>query len=368
MPSAIYASLASGAGNPIRCHESSCDISLAYLAITVILILVTSFIRVKGLVLLQLILLSFGFLILAMIGYTSYIPLFVYSKAWGAFIASGFALLFMVYHIQYEGYVGLAHGFVRIMLMVLGLTFLFKAAQSGLMDRDVPYLLNGPIVFGWLMGIGALSSVYILILERSLINLLIAISLFLAVIWSGSKGPILAYLLSAIFMYVVIGGFRFGRLMQICIFLTVVTIAVILSVSTEKMLDSRLGLLFDIYMNGVDYSEGSVGVRLASYESSLQLISENLFSGIGPGAFAKYEPELMYPHNVHLEVLLESGLMVFAVYAALVVYGVIHGNPLIRSIIIFFVICMSFSGDVSYLRYLMPFLLLNILYPNQANE
>ena len=76
----------------------------------------------------------------------------------------------------------------------------------------------------------------------------------------------------------------------------------------------------------------------------------------------------MYPHNVHLEVLLEYGLMVFAVYAALLVYSVIHGNPLIRSIIIFFVICMSFSGDVSYLRYLIPFLFLNILYPNQAKE
>ena len=359
---------ASGAGNPIRCQESSCDISVAYLVMTVLLILITPFIRVRGRVLLQLIVLSFGFLILGMIGYTSSIPLFVYSKAWGAFMASAFALLLMVHLIQHAELRGLAHGLVRIMLTVLGLTFLFKAAQSGLMDRDVPYLLNGPIVFGWLMGIGALSSIYILILERSLINLLIAVSLSLAVLWSGSKGPIFAYLLSAIFMYVVIGGFRFGKVMQIWIFFTVVIVAIVLSGSTEKILDSRLGLLFDVYMNGVDYSEGSVGVRLASYESSLKLISENLFSGIGPGAFAKYEPELMYPHNVHLEVLLEYGLMVFAVYAALLVYSVIHGNPLIRSIIIFFVICMSFSGDVSYLRYLIPFLFLNILYPNQAKE
>ena len=83
VPSAIYAALASGAGNPIRCQESSCDISVAYLVMTVLLILITPFIRVRGRVLLQLIVLSFGFLILGMIGYTSSIPSVSYTHLFG---------------------------------------------------------------------------------------------------------------------------------------------------------------------------------------------------------------------------------------------------------------------------------------------
>ncbi|HQW57619.1 MAG TPA: O-antigen ligase family protein [Gammaproteobacteria bacterium] len=363
VPGAIYVALASGAGNPIRCHESSCDSSAAYLTITALLVLIIPFVRGSGRVLLQLIVLGFGFLILSVIGYASQMPLFVYSKAWGAFLASGFIVIYMVHLLLHGGVMGFAQGLARIMFMVLSLTLLFKASQGGVMDRDVSYLLNGPIVFGWLMGIGALCSVYIFIIKRELIYSLIAICLSLGVLWSGSKGPIFAYFLSAIFLCIVIEGFAFGKLKRIWIFLAAAVIAIFLVISVEYFSDSRLGLLLNIYENGIDYSEGSVGVRLAAYESSVELILENLLNGIGSGGFAKYQPDLMYPHNLHLEILLEYGLIIFAAYAALLFYGVVNGNPLFRSIIVFVAICISFSGDVSYLRYLLPFLVMQGFYP-----
>ena len=360
VPGGIYVALSSGAGNPIRCDESLCEVSEEYFAFMAILLLITPFIRVNRSVLFPIIILIFGFLILGVIGYASSMPLFVFSKAWGAFMASGFAFIFMHHLIQHTGLSGLAQGFVRIMLTVLGLTLLFKAAQGGLMDRGVLFILNGPIVFGWLMGVGALCSIYILSLKRNLINFLIVIGLSLAVIWSGSKGPIIAYFLSAIFMYVYNGGFRVGKVIQVWLFSILVVLVIIQTGVIEEILESRIGTLFDVFNNGIDYSEGSVGVRLASYQTSLELISENLFSGIGSGVFAEYEPKLMYPHNVHLEILLEYGLVIFVFYALLLIRGVVYGSLLIRSVIIFFVICMSFSGDVSMLRYLLPFLLINI--------
>lgn len=361
VPGAMYVALASGAGNPIRCNESSCDYSATYLAITAALVLITPLIRGSGRVVPQLIVLGFCLLILGVIGYSSTMPEFVYSKAWGGFLASGIVLLYVVHLRLNVGFRGLAAGLARIMFVVLCATFLFKAWQRGIMDRDIPYLLNGPIVFGWLMGIGALCAVYVFILKRGLINALIAACLSLGVLWSGSKGPILAYVTSIIFLYLAEGGVTLPKLWRISI-LGLVAVTFLLLVPTDSFSDSRVGLLVEIYEDGINYSEGSVGVRLASYENAAALISDHPMMGIGSGAFAKYEPELMYPHNVHLEVFLEYGLVIFAAYTLFLLYGLVNGNPLVRSIIIFVAICMSFSGDVSYLRYLLPFLLLQTLH------
>jgi hypothetical protein len=288
-------------------------------------------------------------------------PEFVYTKAWGGGLASGFVFIFMVHLILHLGMRGLALGLTRIMFLVLVVTALFKASVGGVMDRDIPYLLNGPIVFGWLMGLGALCSVYVLTLERSLFNALICICLSLGVLLSGSKGPILSFAFSAIFLYFTVGGFTFTKLRLIAGLGLLAIAAIFLSDSANSLSESRFGLLVDIYDNGINYSEGSVGVRLAAHESAVGLIQENIMTGIGPGRFAEHDPMLMYPHNVHLEVLLEYGLVIFTVYALFIIFGITQGDPLIRSIVLFFVICMSFSGDVSYLRYLLPFLLLHTL-------
>lgn len=368
VPGAIYVALASGAGNPIRCHESSCDFSAAYLAITAALFFIAPFIQGCGRVVPQLIVLGFGLLIFGVIGYASPMPEFVYSKAWGGFLASGFVLFFMVHLLLQVGLRGLALGLARIMFLVLGATFLFKVAVGGVMDRDIPYLLNGPIVFGWLMGMGALCALYLFILERGLVNALGSICLSLGVLWSGSKGPILAYALSTIFLYIAVGGFTFAKLRLITVLGLTAVAAILLVDPADSLSESRFGLLVDIYENGINYSEGSVGVRLAAQESAVGLIQENPMTGIGPGGFAEHDPLLMYPHNVHLEVLLEYGLFIFTAYALFMMHGVARGNPLIRSIVLFFVISMSFSGDLSYLRYLLPFLLLSTLrLPQRSN-
>jgi O-antigen ligase len=363
VPGGIYLALASGAGNPIRCHESSCEFSALYAVISVFLFLIALIIWKSIRLVAPQLILGIGFLmVFAVIGYFSPLPYFVGSKAWGGLFASGFIIFFMAHLVLHVGTSGLALGLVRVIFFAFIITFLFKASVGGIMDRDTPYLLNGPIIFGWLMGLGGLCAAYLYFFERKLMMLFFCIVLSIGVFWSGSKGPIIAYAISMFFLYFFVGGFAFAKLKIVLVIIFLVVLLGVWFLDFQNFLSaSRFGLLVDIYENGINYSEGSVGVRLAAVKFAFSLFQESPFLGIGPGGFAEYDSILMYPHNIHLEILLEYGLLVFLPYIFLVGFGLLNGSILIRSLVLFFVICMSFSGDFSYFRYLLPFLLLSIM-------
>lgn len=364
-PAAVYVSLAAGSGNPIRCSEGICEYNPEYLLIFMILLVCALFTRqlfqLKGR-LLVLACLSAALLICAQ---ASSMPAFVYGKIFGGLISSAFVLVFAGHLLKTGGLDGFAGGIARVLLIVLMFTIAYKS-RFDLLDRDVPYMFNGPIVFGWLMGLGALSAVHLMLQHRSWLWAIGALALTGGVFWSGSKGPILAYFLSGFFLYVSSARNSRRLLLQLlCMGITLILVSYYLDLYA-LMSETRFGLLLQIADVGVDVTEGSVGVRVSSYEDALRLIGQNIPFGIGPGNFALINRELMYPHNVHLEILLEYGLVPFLAYVAAIVYALAKSGQLLRSIILFFLICMTFSGDVSYLRFLLPFILLNAVANHQS--
>lgn len=358
VPLAIYVSLVSGAGNPIRCFESQCEFFPLYLLILVPLVLAMPLVRIYTATIPHLGFVSAVFFVLCCVGYFSPLPAFVYSKAWGGFLATAWLILFIYHLVRSYGLSGFSQRLARTLAVILWLTILSKMYSGEVMDRDVPYLMNGPIVFGWLMALGALCSLYSALLDGSLSNLTRTVFLSIGVLWSGSKGPIVAFFISAIFLYWTVSGiasFRAKLIAAVALF----GLLGILVLDVESLLsESRFKIFLDILYSGVDLSEGSVGVRLDAYESALSILADSIFFGIGPGGFAAHFSDLMYPHNVHLEILLEYGLLVFISYVSILVYAVVKGNNLFRSIVLFFAIALSFSGDLSYFRYILPFLIL----------
>ena len=356
-PAAVYVSLAAGSGNPVRCHENVCGYIPEYLLISMVLVFFATFTRqfvqLKG----RLLVLAFLSLALLMYAQVSPMPAFVYGKVFGGLISSAFILVFAGHLLKTGGVDGFANSIARVMLIVLILTIVYKS-RGDLLDRDVSYLLNGPIVFGWLMGFGALCAVNLMLEHQSWRWAIGALALTGGVFWSGSKGPILAYFLAVFFLFVSSGKY-FRKLMLQSFLVGVILILAAYQLDLYSLLnETRFGLLLQIANDGVDITEGSVGVRASSYAEALELIGQNLPLGIGPGNFALYNPALMYPHNVHLEILLEYGLIPFLVYVAVIVYALARSGSLFRAIILFFLICMMFSGDASYLRFLLPFILL----------
>lgn len=226
------------------------------------------------------------------------------------------------------------------------------------MDRDVSYLLNGPIVFGWLMGIGGLCAFFVAMKTRSATDWLQVAGLGFGVLMSDSKGPIIAFVLCAAFYYVsILGVGAMRRAAKVVCGAFVLAVVGCLAGEGELLSGTRLGLLFEVVSEGTNASEGSVGVRAAAFEQALELALD-LLHRYRTGGVCCPHPALMYPHNVHLEVLLEYGLLPFVAYGGLIAAAMYMANASIRTLILFVVICLSFSGDVSYLRFLLPLLFL----------
>jgi hypothetical protein len=357
VPSSIYIALAAGAGLPIRCHDAACDFSVEYLIIAAPLIALLPVLELPWRARLAISVLVLGGVYLAAFTTIATFPEFVFAKAYGGFFAAAIVYAYMAHAVTEEGFDGFARGFARVALAVLAFTAIYRLPE-GLMDRDVSYLLNGPIVFGWLMGIGGLCAFFVAMKTRSATDWLQVAGLGFGVLMSDSKGPIIAFVLCAAFYYIILGVGAMRRAAKVVCGAFVLAVVGCLAGEGELLSGTRLGLLFEVVSEGTNASEGSVGVRAAAFEQALELALNILPYGIGPGEFAVHDPALMYPHNVHLEVLLEYGLLPFVAYGGLIAAAMYMANASIRTLILFVVICLSFSGDVSYLRFLLPLLFL----------
>lgn len=358
IPASIYISLASGAGNPIRCHESVCNFVAANLLITLSLAFVVFMLRAASVsVFPQLIGLLIGMVCVGILSIGTQFPQFVLSKIWGGGLASGFLLVLISSICLYGGIKELARGISRITIFVMLFTLLYKVSNNALFNRDV-YVINGPIVFGWIMGLGALCSAFIYLQGNRKTDFFVLNLLSIGVFWSGSKGPITAYVISLLLLLISYRGFSLAKMLAL-LFISIGLASALFAPNFDEMLrGTRFDVILNAFDNDIDYSEGSVGVRFEALELSSSLLGEYFLKGVGPGNFAVFNPILMYPHNVHVEILLEYGILVFALYSFLIVYALATQSVLIRSVILFFLICLSFSGDVSYLRFLLPFLLI----------
>lgn len=253
-------------------------------------------------------------------------------------------------------------------LLILSLTVLYKAI-FGFWSRDVRFFLNGPIVFGWLMGMMTILS--ILMWERTSrrIFLLVAFPFFFSVVWTASKGPLIACL--AILVGRPLLGLIFrrrGRHRALLLLVLVLTSSLLAWIEFgERIYDTRFGATMRFVQGDVqERDEGSVGVRMLMLAETMDAVRERPVSGIGLGNWDSYSSAgFQYPHNQHLEILVELGAIVFIFYVSFLALGLFMGEPDLRWLVIFLLLVGSFSGDIAYLRYPLFFLLLAILVRNR---
>jgi len=243
------------------------------------------------------------------------------------------------------------------------LTVLYKI-KFGFWDREVRFFLNGPIVFGWLMGLHALFSLMIWAKKGGARYIFSAVLFTFAVVWTQSKGPLLALgLCLAVFVLSVakqnlkvfrnlVGGF------------TVLCVALAFNVDAvlDSLEGSRLQSIAALVTGETqENDEGSIGSRGAMLEEAIGFIGDSAPFGIGVGEWPnRSRSGLAYPHNQHLEVLVEMGVPWFLLHITFIIFSLIKGNWELRIVMLFFFVASSVSGDVSYMRYLYPFALISI--------
>lgn len=270
-----------------------------------------------------------------------------------------------------HGWAGVLKALVAAGIIVLILTLAFKAT-FGFWARDVRFLLNGPIVFGWLMGLMALIAWAFWECRREKKFLLLFFGFFLAVVWTESKGPLIALLLvifgRPLLATVVKRGARLKSAIAVIILLATVWFAY--ASFNEIVLESRYGAGLRLLQGDLHESdEGSVGIRLQMLNEAAALAQESPWSGIGLGNWIGASASgFYYPHNQHVEVLIELGLFVFLLHLIFLSWGVVSAPSDIRWILVFLVLVASFSGDIAYLRYPFLFVLLSTLVWMTAHD
>lgn len=274
-----------------------------------------------------------------------------FDKIEGAVIATIVTSFLVCCLIRRLGLYAFLERFVVTSLIVLVLTIVYRELL-GLEGRAGRFFLNGPNVFGWLMGLNALICAYFLTIRFDLKYLLLLPAFFAAVLWTGSKGPLIALIVPLVIMYlsqvhrpkaVLIGAIAFYIVGQ----------AVVLLVPDAAI--DRLWAISRMFTGRLDSQDfGSVGIREMAWRESWEMFASHPFFGVGLANWEFFSSSTMrYPHNFVLETLAELGIV-----GGLVVIGVvgilfIGGGNIVRYIVLFTAIALSFSGDLSYLRFIL---------------
>jgi len=260
----------------------------------------------------------------------------------------------------------------RVLVIFLALDLLAAIAYKalfGFFDRQVLFFLNGPIVFGRVMSIGLILSLYV---YRGPVRIIAAIAFYAAILWTESKGPILAATLALLALAWLSSGRR-GKLIVlfICfaVVMTVVAIAQYYQISTRDI--GRLAVLLNVLSGDTTLpmliAEDTGRTNL--WSKTVDIIFAHPF-GVGLGGWAHYARTAYatpYPHNLFLELWSEGGI----------VLGTLACIPLLlffavrRNIFWFVALCLFLaqlvSGNIGDARQMYVFALLAIFRPAPAD-
>lgn len=280
-------------------------------------------------------------------------------KIEGAVLATLLLVVVWGYLITRYGERATLLAFVSVAFAVLLLTVAYKV-HAGFGDRSVRFLVNGPIVFGWLMGISALVCAYLWLTDYRRVGMVALGAVFLAaVFWTGSKGPIVAVCVASVLLATYLRGIKVA-LICVVLFLAALIIAYfVLPQEITARFTSLWRRLLSEEVAALDIN--TLGVRFSAAQLSIALIVENWLSGVGLGNWPIYADavpgisHIDYPHNVFLEVASEAGVPAMIALLSVLGYLLLKGGPMVATWVVFFGLCMSFSGDLPYLRLLLSY-------------
>lgn len=241
------------------------------------------------------------------------------------------------------------------LLVILCIVVGILRLPIGLFDRDAPFYVCGPIVWGWLMAVGILCLLDVRSGLPKLQQVLYFSVLGSGLLMSGSRGPVLCL----IFSYVCASPFRLSKYTQILVLAAVLTILISIS-DFENRLIYTLSDLNTVLSN----------VRFEYLGLVIPDNPESWILGNGARHFGFVEPTglLQYPHNVFLEALDYYGVIAMLVLMFVVVKAMWVATRFFKSMIIFFSLALCLSGDLSYLRYLLPWCLLVLMGASKSRQ
>lgn len=247
---------------------------------------------------------------------------------------------------------------IVLMTLLLAAAVLYKLRQ-GFFDRQVLFLMNGPIVFARLMG---LACVFCLVVLRGWTRFALSVVFFLGALWTASKGPILALVLT-IALYTWILGSRRQRLVFLGL---IATVGLGVAINFEGLSGwqplSRIFLVVDAMSSAGGTDWDSIGSRLVLLRESVHVLRDHPL-GIGVGSWSQFTGVHWadYPHNFFLELWNEGGLILGTIAVMPYMLFLSRRPDAWWLACVFLLLCQQVSGDLLDSRYWLAFSIVGFL-------
>lgn len=243
---------------------------------------------------------------------------------------------------------------------------------SGFFNRSVNFGLFGSITFGWISSFGFLAAI---IKRRLPLRYIYLTFFFLLIVWSGSKGPLLAIIITLLLYF----KKHFLRYKLTVLLVILITSFLFLFTNLSEafndfFFDKNIRQVTTIIKLAANPSEyvygegyGSFGLRLEFFKETYRLFLKKPLMGYGFGGFAEIERfSHKYPHNVPLELLIEVGLLGIALVSLLII--LIRKKSRIKWLGYYGMFALLTSGDFSYFRYGFFFILISSIVSNEDED
>ncbi|MEZ8024972.1 O-antigen ligase family protein [Vibrio sp. 1F255] len=249
-------------------------------------------------------------------------------------------------------------------LSILFILVLFVAAviwklKYGFWLRHINYFMNGPIVFGRNMAVGFFLTAIFLPFGKK-INIILLLIFFFGVLWSMSKGPIIALAASSLYFLYQKNKPSF-LLLVVSIFISMLFLLYTsIDLSDTPLHRIQIGFQALLGISNSSSAAGSVGIRSEMIADTIMIINGNLILGIGAGNWQSVlNYPFTYPHNIFIEVFSDLGIIFGAILLLPYIGFLVRPTNKIFVLPLFFLISHQVSGDISDARWLLLFSLLS---------
>ncbi|WP_419813544.1 O-antigen ligase family protein [Bacterioplanoides sp.] len=252
--------------------------------------------------------------------------------------------------------------FIQVGLLFLFLTFMYKL-NAGFWDRGVRFFINGPNVYGWILALLSILSIYRFSLTKNKRYIVFILLFVVAIFWTQSKGPFVA-LIGGGFAYMLVSGGVKHLLVALVSFLVIV-----LTLWLNDLIPARYLVFFNLMdSNFLQDNYGSIGIRFSMLIDGINIFLNNMAFGIGMANWDLYSSTsesngpISHPHNIVVELLAEHGAAGFLLFGFTLLAIFVKTTKLGKAVVAIFLIGLMFSGDMTYWRllYALPLALMPI--------
>ena len=147
--------------------------------------------------------------------------------------------------------------------------------------------------------------------------------LAVAMIGSGSRGPLLALAVSIVVTFLL--SLALGHRRKFALMSVVALAGIVVFVFSSSLVPASSLERFSFLLHGTEtqVENSSAGTRLSYWRQSLALFSERPLVGSGTGGFAWFvsgRDTQEYPHNIVLELATETGIVGLTIFACLMLF------------------------------------------------